>query len=360
MRGALSGVKIADFTRVLAGPYATMLLADLGAEVIKVERPEIGDETRDWKPPVDSEGRSTYFLGVNRNKTGLVLNLTDPVDQTRARDLILSSDVVIENFGAGGMAKFGLDYKSLKKLKPELIYCSITGFGSSDKAAQLPGYDMLIQAMSGLMHVTGDPSGEPTKAGVAVIDVIAGLHASTGILAALRARDEQGIGQLIEIDLFSSALSALTNQSSAYVAGGVDPKRLGNHHPSIVPYGIFTAKDRSIAIAIGNDRQFSKFAELLEINDSKYNENSERVKLRNPLIDLINEKLQSKSASEWIDLFRKNQIPAGPINTIPEAFIFAESIGLKPIVDIAGAKSVANPIKLSETPAEYRKAPPTL
>ncbi len=360
MRGALSGVKIADFTRVLAGPYATMLLADLGAEVIKVERPETGDETRDWKPPVDSEGRSTYFLGVNRNKTGLVLNLTDPADQTRARDLILSSDVVIENFGAGGMAKFGLDYKSLKKLKPELIYCSITGFGSSDKASQLPGYDMLIQAMSGLMHVTGDPSGEPTKAGVAVIDVIAGLHASTGILAALRARDEQGIGQLIEIDLFSSALSALTNQSSAYVAGGVDPKRLGNHHPSIVPYGIFTAKDRSIAIAIGNDRQFSKFAELLEINDSKYNENSERVKHRNPLIDLINEKLQSKSASEWIDLFRKNQIPAGPINTIPEAFIFAESIGLKPIVDIAGAKSVANPIKLSETPAEYRKAPPTL
>lgn len=360
MRGALSGVKIADFTRVLAGPYATMLLADLGAEVVKVERPETGDETRDWKPPVDSEGRSTYFLGVNRNKTGLVLNLTDPADQTRARDLILSSDVVIENFGAGGMAKFGLDYKSLKKLKPELIYCSITGFGSSDKAAQLPGYDMLIQAMSGLMHVTGDPSGEPTKAGVAVIDVIAGLHASTGILAALRARDEQGIGQLIEIDLFSSALSALTNQSSAYVAGGVDPKRLGNHHPSIVPYGIFTAKDRSIAIAIGNDRQFSKFAELLEINDSKYNENSERVKHRNPLINLINEKLQSKSASEWIDLFRKNQIPAGPINTIPEAFIFAESIGLKPIVDIAGAKSVANPIKLSETPAEYRKAPPTL
>ena len=360
MRGALSGVKIADFTRVLAGPYATMLLADLGAEVIKIERPETGDETRDWKPPVDSEGRSTYFLGVNRNKTGLVLNLTDPADQTRARDLILSSDVVIENFGAGGMAKFGLDYKSLKKLKPELIYCSITGFGSSDKASQLPGYDMLIQAMSGLMHVTGDPSGEPTKAGVAVIDVIAGLHASTGILAALRARDEQGIGQLIEIDLFSSALSALTNQSSAYVAGGVDPKRLGNHHPSIVPYGIFTAKDRSIAIAIGNDRQFSKFAELLEINDSKYNENSERVKHRNPLIDLINEKLQSKSASEWIDLFRKNQIPAGPINTIPEAFIFAESIGLKPIVDIAGAKSVANPIKLSETPAEYRKAPPTL
>ena len=360
MRGALSGVKIADFTRVLAGPYATMLLSDLGAEVIKVERPEIGDETRDWKPPVDSEGRSTYFLGVNRNKTGLVLNLTDPADQTRARDLILSSDVVIENFGAGGMAKFGLDYKSLKKLKPELIYCSITGFGSSDKAAQLPGYDMLIQAMSGLMHVTGDPSGEPTKAGVAVIDVIAGLHASTGILAALRARDEQGIGQLIEIDLFSSALSALTNQSSAYVAGGVDPKRLGNHHPSIVPYGIFTAKDRSIAIAIGNDRQFSKFAELLEINDSKYNENSERVKHRNPLINLINEKLQSKSASEWIDLFRKNQIPAGPINTISEAFTFAESIGLKPIVDIAGAKSVANPIKLSETPAEYRKAPPTL
>lgn len=360
MSGALTGIKIADFTRVLAGPYATMLLADLGAEVTKVERPGIGDETRDWKPPVDSQGRSTYFLGVNRNKSGLALDLSKSADQNRARGLILASDIVIENFGAGGMAKFGLDYKSLKKLKPELIYCSITGFGSSDKAAQLPGYDMLVQAMSGLMHVTGTESGEPTKAGVAVIDVIAGLHACTGILAALRARDEQGIGQLIEINLFSSALSALTNQSSAYVAGGIDPKRLGNHHPSIVPYGIFTASDRSIAIAIGNDRQFAKFAEIVDIQDPRFKENSKRVEHRDSLIKLINEKMQSKTAGEWIELFRKNQIPAGPINTIAEAFKFAETIGLKPIVDISGTKSVANPIKLSATPAEYRKAPPTL
>jgi crotonobetainyl-CoA:carnitine CoA-transferase CaiB-like acyl-CoA transferase len=360
MSGALTGIKIADFSRVLAGPYATMLLADLGAEVTKVERPGVGDETRDWKPPVDSQGRSTYFLSVNRNKSGLALDLSNPADQVRARELILDSDVVIENFGAGGMARFGLDYKTLKEIKPKLIYCSITGFGSSEVAAQLPGYDMLVQAMSGLMHVTGDESGEPTKAGVAVIDVIAGLHACTGILAALRARDEQGIGQLVEINLFSSALSALTNQSGAFVAGGIDPKRLGNHHPSIVPYGIFTAKDRSIAIAIGNDRQFAKFAELVDITDPNYNENSQRVKHREALIKLINEKLQKKVASEWIDLFRSNQIPAGPINTIAEAFKFAESIGLQPIIDIAGSKSVANPIKLSQTPVEYRKAPPNL
>lgn len=360
MSGALTGIKIADFSRVLAGPYATMLLADLGAEVTKVERPGVGDETRGWKPPVDSQGRSTYFLSVNRNKSGLALDLSNPEDQVRARELILASDVVIENFGAGGMAKFGLDYKTLKEIKPKLIYCSITGFGSSEVAAQLPGYDMLVQAMSGLMHVTGDESGEPTKAGVAVIDVIAGLHACTGILAALRARDEQGFGQLVEIDLFSSALSALTNQSGAFVASGIDPKRLGNHHPSIVPYGIFTAKDRSIAIAIGNDRQFAKFSDLLDITDPKYSENSQRVKSREALIKLINEKLQKKVASEWIDLFRNNQIPAGPINTIAEAFKFAESIGLQPIIDIAGSKSVANPIKLSQTPVEYRKAPPNL
>jgi crotonobetainyl-CoA:carnitine CoA-transferase CaiB-like acyl-CoA transferase len=360
MSGALTGIKIADFSRVLAGPYATMLLADLGAEVTKVERPGVGDETRGWKPPVDSRGRSTYFISVNRNKSGLALDLSNPADQVRARELILASDVVIENFGAGGMAKFGLDYRTFKEVKPKLIYCSITGFGSSEVAARLPGYDMLIQAMSGMMHVTGDETGEPTKAGVAVIDVIAGLHACTGILAALRARDQQGIGQLVEIDLFSSALSALTNQSGAFVAGGIDPKRLGNHHPSIVPYGIFTAKDRSIAIAIGNDRQFSKFAELVDITDPNYNENSQRVKHRVSLIKLINEKLQLRTATEWIEIFRKNQIPAGPINTIAEAFKFAESIGLKPIVDIDGSKSVANPIKLSQTPAEYLKAPPNL
>jgi len=359
MSGALSGIKILDFTRVLAGPYATMLLGDLGAEVLKIERPGIGDETRDWKPPVDGAGRSTYFLSVNRNKTGLTLDLSNPRDREKSLELIAGCDVLIENFGAGGMEKFGLGYAAIKKIKPKIIYCSITGFGTSEVASQLPGYDMLIQAMSGLMHVTGQPGGEPTKAGVAVIDVIAGLHACTGILAALRARDEQGIGQKVEINLFSSALSALTNQSGAFVAAGSDPVRLGNHHPSIVPYGVFKASDRQLAIAIGNDRQYQRLADLVGILDKRYEKNSDRVAFREELISEINQKLGTKSAKEWIEVFRAHQIPAGPINSIPEAFAFAQEIGLTPIVEIDGSKSVANPIKLSETPVEYRKAPPT-
>ena len=360
MSAPLSGITIADFTRVLAGPYATMMLGDLGADVIKIERPGSGDETRDWKPPVDKSGVSSYFQSVNRNKRGIQLDLSREEDQVRAKEIILNSDVVIENFGTGGMAKFGLDFESLRALKPTLIYCSITGFGSTGEGASLPGYDMLVQAMSGLMHITGDKEGEPTKAGVALIDVIAGFHATTGILAALRARDEQGIGQRVEINLFSSALSAMVNQSGAYVGAGVDPMRMGNHHPSIVPYGTFTAKDRSLAIAIGNDRQFARFAALIGIDDDRFAKNAARVELRNELIALINERLAKEPADHWITVLRQEEIPVGPINTIAEAFTFAQSIGLNPIAEIEGVRTVANPIGLSETPVEYRKAPPSI
>ena len=360
MSAALSGIKIADFSRVLAGPYATMILADLGAEVIKVERPGSGDETRGWIPPVDGKGRSTYFQSVNRNKRGISIDLSSAEGRSAARELILSSDVVVENFGTGGMAKFGLSYEEIRDLKPTIVYCSITGFGSNGPLATLPGYDMLVQAMSGLMSITGEKDGDPTKVGVAVIDVIAGLHASTGILAALRARDAQGFGQHVEIDLFTSALSGMANQSGAFAAAGVNPTRMGNHHPSIVPYGIFEGKDRKIAIAIGNDRQFKIFAELLEIALPKYELNADRVSHRDELVDLINSKLANKSAAEWISLFRECDIPAGPINSIAEAFAFGAENGLKLIAETEDERSVVNPIKLSRTPAEYRMPSPPL
>ena len=361
MTFALSGITIADFSRVLAGPYATMMLADLGATVIKVERAGTGDETRGWGPPFDSSGRATYFQSVNRNKESISLDLDKPDHQRRARELILESDVVVENFGYGGMKKFGLDYSALSSLKPKLIYCSITGFGASEKARELPGYDLLVQAMSGLMSITGSQSGEPSKVGVALIDVIAGLHAVSGILAALRARDTFGIGQEVEINLLSSALSGLVNQSGAYAAAGVIPTRLGNSHPSIVPYGVFHASDRSFIVAVGNDQQFARLADLLGIEVSDKNRtNSARVEHRNEIEKYMNNLFAAKSAGEWIEILKKENIPVGPINDISEAFSLAESLGLKPIVEIGDSKTVANPITLSRSGIDYRLAPPPL
>ena len=360
-KGALSGITIADFSRVLAGPYATMLLADLGAEVIKIERTGVGDEARSWGPPFDSAGRATYFQSVNRNKKSIFLDLSNESDCAKAREIILNSDVVVENFGVGGMAKFGLDYQSISKALPKIIYCSIYGFGTSDAAAELPGYDMLVQAMSGLMSITGDSQSGPTKVGVALIDVIAGLHATTGILAALRARDQFGIGQTVEINLLSSALSAMVNQSGAYIGAGVTPGLLGNSHPSIVPYGVFSAKDRSFVVAAGNDHQFATLCEVVGMELSpNFATNTQRVKNRVELESHLNSLLSRRTATEWIEMLRSKKIPAGPINSIAEAFDFAQAIGLEPIVDLGGAKSVANPIKMSKTEASYRLPPPSM
>ena len=280
MKPPLTGIKIADFSRVLAGPYATMLLADLGAQVVKVERPGIGDDTRTWGPPFDKNGNATYFLSVNRNKESLELDLTDPSDQLLAIDLINSSDVVVENFGPGGMEKYNLGYSKLIANNPKLIYCSITGFGTSEKAANLPGYDLLLQGMSGLMSITGSDENNPSKVGVALVDVITGLHAVIGILAALRARDEQGVGQKVELNLLSSTLSALVNQASAYLSAGVIPKAMGNAHPSIAPYQVFEAKDKKFIVAVGSDQQFTKFAGCIKpelIADKRFATNELRV-----------------------------------------------------------------------------------
>ena len=363
MNPPLTGIKIADFSRVLAGPYATMLLADLGADVIKVERPGSGDDTRGWGPPFDSNGDSTYFLSVNRNKQGLSLDLSKESDQQKALELINSSDVVVENFGPGGMEKYNLGYSKLISNNPNLIYCSISGFGTSDKATKLPGYDLLVQGMSGLMSITGGDETDPTKVGVALVDVITGLHAVIGILAALRARDEQGVGQKVELNLLSSTLSALVNQASAYISGGVIPKALGNVHPSIAPYQVYDAADKKFIVAVGNDAQFIKFAGIVSpdlLGDKRFATNQLRVENITALNDRLSSIFSTKSAEYWVDKLQRIQIPTGVINNVKEAFDLATSLGLSPVVEIEGVKSVANPIKFSKTPVQYKSAPPKL
>jgi crotonobetainyl-CoA:carnitine CoA-transferase CaiB-like acyl-CoA transferase len=366
---ALGRLRILDFSRVLAGPLATMTLADLGAEVTKVERPGGGDDTRSWGPPHDAEGEATYFQAVNRNKRSLVLDLGDPDDLSEARRLALASDVVVENFRPGVMAKLGLDYATLAAENPGLVYCSITGFGGSGAGAELPGYDLLVQALGGLMSVTGEPGGEPLKVGVALVDVIAGLYAAVGILAALEHRRESGEGQLVEVDLLSALLVGLVNQSSAYTVAGVVPGRMGNRHPSIAPYELLHCAEGELVLAVGNDRQFRELCEAVGepalAADERFASNPARVANRAELQLLLERALSARPAAEWVELLRPRRVPAGVVNDVGAAFEFAEAIGLDPIVEIPreGGDPVRlprNPIKLSKTPASYRLPPPRL
>ncbi|MET9683256.1 CaiB/BaiF CoA transferase family protein [Streptomyces coeruleorubidus] len=372
-RGALEGLRIADFSRVLAGPYATMLLADLGADVVKVERPGIGDDTRAWHPPADHDGTSTYFLSVNRNKRSVVLDLNTEAGRAQARDLVAESDVLVENFRPGTMERLGLGHKELRAHHPELVYCSISGFGSGAGAA-IPGYDLLVQAVGGLMSVTGEAHGEPVKAGVALVDVITGLHASLGILAALRHRDATGEGQLVEVNLLGSLLSAMVNQASAFAVAGVVPGRMGNAHPSIAPYETFPTADRPLALAVGNDRQFAALAEAVGdpglAVDDRFRTNADRVAHRVALRDILTRRLGSAGADHWSTVLLAAGVPAGPVNTLDDAFSFAHKLGLPGIVDIPVApvdgeegrpsRQVAHPISLRGTPAQYRLPPPGL
>lgn len=366
--GALDGLRIADFSRVLAGPYATMLLADMGAEVIKVERPGVGDDTRSWGPPYDTEKNATYFQSVNRNKRGLTADLSTELGRRKALNLIESCDVLVENFAVGTMKKFGLGYEDLSQKFPQLIYCSISGFGTSDKAQDLPGYDLLVQAMSGLMSITG-PQGAPSKVGVALIDVVAGLHASLGIVSALHHRNEHGQGQKIDINLLSSALSAMVNQTGAFAGAGVISHSLGNAHPSIAPYEVYQASDKPFVVAVGNDGQFAKFGQTIGadfVKDIRFISNPKRVQHRSELNALLAPLLASNTAKHWIKELTKVGVPAGPINTIGEAVALAESLSLSPIVkitdprDSSKSKTIANPITFSQTPVEYRLGPPAL
>ena len=368
----LSGIRILDFTRVLAGPYATMMMADFGADVIKIESP-VGDETRAWAPPKAADGSSTYFSGVNRNKRSLVLDLNDPADHARALELVSTADVIMENFRPGVMAKFGLDVDSVAGIKPDIVYCSLTGFGAG-AGKDLAGYDLLIQAMGGLMSVTGSPEGEPTKAGVALVDVISGLNAFSGVLLALRNRDaaaaagERPTPQRCEIDLLTSLLSALSNQSSAVLNTGVDPTRMGNAHPSISPYELYRAADRPLVIAVGSDRHFALLVTKLGYadlaTDARFVTNADRVANRDALKAELEGLLATRSAAEWVDDLASAGLPVGPVNSISEAFDLAERLGLDPAASLdrdgEAVRSAANPIHLLESPAQYLLPPPHL
>ena len=364
--GPLSGLLVADFSRILAGPYATMLLADLGAEVVKVESPA-GDDTRSWSPPV-REGVSTYYLGVNRNKRSVALDLTDETDRAAARELARRADVLVENFKPGGLARFGLDYDTVAATNPGVVYASISGFGSGPGGRDLPGYDLIVQAISGLMSLTGDPEGEPFRAGISVFDVMAGLHATIGVLAALNARHDTGRGQHVEVNLLSSALSGLVNQSSAFVAGGVVPHRMGNSHPSLFPYEPLPCADRDLIITAGNNGQFRKLVEVLGVpelaDDPRFARNEDRTANRDTLRPLLVERLGTRTAMEWFRDIIAAGVPCGPINTVDGGVRFAEEVGLEPVVTVgegdAAVPSVRNPIRFSESRARYDLPPPSL
>jgi crotonobetainyl-CoA:carnitine CoA-transferase CaiB-like acyl-CoA transferase len=360
--GALDGVLVADFTRVLAGPLATMTLGDLGAEVIKVESPA-GDETREWLPPSAGDGTSTYFLALNRNKRSVVLDLGRTEDLASARTLVSRADVMVDNFKPGGLERLGLDPEALRGSNPRLVHCSITGFGAGPGAA-LPGYDPLVQALSGLMSITGPAGGEPSKVGVALVDVIAGLNAAVAILAALRERDRSGDGQRIEITLLGSALAALVNQASGYLNAGALPERLGNVHPSIEPFATYAAADAPLMICAGNDRQFAALAEALGspelAADDRFATNQSRVANRDALRALIEERLASAPVDDWVARLREAGVPAGPVNDLAAAFGLAGELGIDPIDERDGARTVASPLGLERTPPLTRNRPPRL
>jgi len=366
--GPLQGLKVADFSRVLAGPFASMMLADFGADVLKVESPA-GDDTRSWVPPVDEHGVGTYFSSVNRNKRSVVCDLRTQEGVARALDIALEADVVIENFRPGIMQRFGLDYESLQERRPDLLYCSITGFGSTG-GAHLPGYDLLVQAVGGLMSVTGSQDSEPSKVGVALVDVVTGQNAVVGILAALRSRDATGRGQRVDVNLLSSLLSGLVNQASSTLGTGEAPQRMGNAHPSIAPYETLRTADGPLAVAVGTDKQFDALVRVLGVPelafDARFQGNAMRVAHRAALKALLERRLGTRSAVEWSQLLSSAGVPAGKVNSIAEALQLAEDLGLAPVVEIADPATgrtsyqVANPIRLSETPASYRSVPPLL
>jgi crotonobetainyl-CoA:carnitine CoA-transferase CaiB-like acyl-CoA transferase len=364
--GPLAGLLVADFSRILAGPYATMLLADLGAQVVKVESPG-GDDTRSWSPPV-RDGVATYYLGVNRNKRSVALDLKDDGDLTLARELAGRADVMIENFRPGGLDRFGLGYDDVAAANPRIVYASISGFGTTDRGRVLPGYDLIVQAMSGLMSLTGSQDTEPFRSGISVFDVMAGLHATIGILAAINKRHETGRGQHVEVNLLSSALSGMVNQTSAFVAGGVVPHRMGNSHPSLFPYEPLPCGDRELIITAGNNIQFRKLVEVLGVpelaDDPRFSRNEDRTARRDELRPLLVERLRTRTAMEWFREIIAAGVPCGPINTVDGGVGFATEIGLDPVVEVgegeAMVPSVRNPITFSETPVDYRLPPPSL
>tara|TARA_B100001059_G_scaffold201669_1_gene209150 strand:- start:1053 stop:2255 length:1203 start_codon:yes stop_codon:yes gene_type:complete len=377
--GALTGLKVLDLSRVLAGPWAGQMLADLGADVVKVERPEVGDDTRAWGPPYlrDADGRDTseaaYFLSANRNKRSITIDFTQAEGQEQVRELVAEADVLIENFKVGGLAAYGLDYASLQQLNPRLIYCSITGFGQTGPYAKRAGYDFMIQAMGGLMSVTGKAAGEegagPVKVGVALTDILTGLYASNAVLAALSERERSGQGQYIDLALLDVQVACLGNQALNYLTTGVPPQRLGNAHPNIVPYQDFPTADGDFILTVGNDGQFQRFCEVAGhpewASDSRFASNAQRVAHRAELIPLIRQATVFRTTAEWIIALEQAGVPCGPINDLAQVFadeqIKARGVQITLPHALSGEVAlVANPIRLSRTPVEYRTAPPML
>ncbi|WP_404289344.1 CaiB/BaiF CoA transferase family protein [Glutamicibacter arilaitensis] len=368
MAQPMQGIKVVDLSRILAGPLCTMTLADFGAEVLKVES-RAGDETRAWLPPVTEDGVSTYYSAVNRNKHAIVVDFTNSEELADLREIIRNADVVVENFRPGVLAKFGLDYETLRMSNPALVYCSISGFGDGG-GASLPGFDLLVQAVGGLMSITGEPNGTPSKVGVALVDVLAAQNATTGILLALRERESSGQGQKVGISLMTSLLAGLTNQASSTAVTGNSPPRLGNAHPSIAPYETFATTAGVVVIAVGNNRQFASLVTELGLSDllqdPRFADNTSRVRHRKELKELIEEVTRQRTAVQWTSRLMGVGVPAGKVNSILEALEFADELGLEPVVTIKDpktgrtSKQITNPIGLSRSKPEYRLVPPAL
>lgn len=374
----LAGIRVLDLSRVLAGPWASQILGDLGADVVKVERPGNGDDTRAWGPPwlKDADGQPTresaYFLCTNRNKRSITVDMASPEGQQQLQQLAAKADIVLENFKTGGLQQYGLDYASLNAINPRLIYCSITGFGQSGPYAARPGYDFLIQAMGGLMSITGVPDDEagagPQKVGVALTDILTGLYATIGILAALQERNRSGLGQHIDTALLDVQVATLANQASNYLVGGMVPRRMGNAHPSIVPYQTFPTADSDMILAVGNDGQFARFCTVAGrpewAQDERFATNPQRVRHRAELIPLLRQTTVMRSTAEWVSALEQADVPCGPVNRLDQVFadpqVQARGIQVDLPHPLGTVSTVASPVRLSATPVQYRMAPPLL
>lgn len=377
--GALNGIRVLDLSRVLAGPWCGQILADLGAEVIKVERPKLGDDTRSWGPPwmKDDAGQETreaaYYQSTNRNKLSVAIDIANPEGQALIKALIQDTDVVIENYKAGSLKKYGLDYASLSEINPKLVYCSITGFGQNGPRAEEPGYDFIIQGMGGLMSITGEkddlPGGGPQKVGVAFSDLSTGLYSTIAIQAALLNRHVTGLGQHIDMALLDVQIATMANQGMNYLSSGKVPVRYGNAHANIVPYQLFKAADREFIIACGNDTQFIQLCRSIGLpelpNDVRFTRNADRVKHRDEVIEILSKHFLSKTADEWVSAIYAAKVPVGVINNLEQAFNEPQVIAREMLVEMQHPQRekltvVGSPIKLSRTPVEYRNAPPLL
>lgn len=375
--GALDGVRVLDLSRILAGPTATQLLGDLGADVVKVEQPGKGDDTRTWGPPYVRDGdglltgESAYYLCANRNKRSIALDFTDPADRAVLLGLVEATDVLVENHKPGGLARFGLSYEDLRDDFPDLVYCSISGFGQTGPYSDRPGYDFLVQAMGGIMSVTGEPDGTPMKTGVGIADVMAGMYATVGILAALRHRERTGLGQHIDISLLDSQIAWLVNAGTNYLLSGEVPRRLGNGHPNIVPYQVFDTTDAPIILAVGNDAQFARFCETAGLSgladDPRFATNPARVTHRDELCAIVERRMRERPRAWWLTSLQAADVPCGPVNDLADVFsdphVEARGARLRmpcPWAEGGEISLLANPLRMSASPPSYRRPPPRL